>query len=69
MNNKTYDYLKWIVITVMPALAVLIAAVGNSLNWTHTEIAVTLLNAVTAFLGAILGLSSVNYRNGNGDDE
>ncbi|MBL1223742.1 phage holin [Enterococcus sp. BWR-S5] len=68
MNNKTYDYLKWIVLTVLPALAVLVSSVGNSLTWEYTEITVTVLNAVTVFLGASLGLSSVNYHK-NGDDE
>jgi len=68
INNKMYDYLKWIVLTVLPAAAVLISAVGNSLNWTYTEITVTILNAVTAFLGASLGISNVNYRK-NGDDK
>lgn len=68
MNNKTYDYLKWIVLTVMPALAVLIATVGGSLKWEYTEITVTVLNAVTVFLGASLGVSSINYQK-NGDDD
>ncbi|WP_086348541.1 phage holin [Candidatus Enterococcus clewellii] len=68
MNNKTYDYLKWIVLTVMPALAVLISTVGGSLKWEYTEITVTVLNAVTVFLGASLGVSSINYQK-NGDDE
>lgn len=62
MNNKTYDYLKWIVLTVLPALAVLISTIGGSLKWEFTEITVTVLNAVTVFLGASLGVSSINYQ-------
>ena len=61
MNNKTYDYLKWMVLTVLPALAVLISTVGGSLSWDYTDITVTILNAVTVFLGASLGVSSINY--------
>lgn len=71
LKNKTYDKLKWIVLTVLPAGAVLISTVGNSLNWQYTEIIVTILNAVTVFLGASLGVSSANYHksgdDGNGD--
>lgn len=68
INNKTYDYLKWIVLTVLPALAVLVSTIGKSLNWEYTEITVTILNAVTVFLGGSLGFSSVNYHK-SGDDE
>lgn len=68
MNNKTYDYLKWIVLTVLPALAVLISTIGGSLTWEYTEITVTVLNAVTVFLGASLGVSSINYQKKEDDD-
>lgn len=68
MNNKTYDYLKWIVLVVMPSFAVLISTIGSSLAWEHTEIAVTILNAVAVFLGTSLGVSSMNYQK-NRDDE
>lgn len=68
LNNKTYNYLKWFVLTVLPALAVLVATVGNSLQWEFTEITVTILNAVTVFLGASLGLSSINYHKNGGDE-
>ncbi|WP_430597513.1 phage holin [Enterococcus sp. AZ177] len=68
MNNKTYNLLKWIVITVLPAGAVLISTVGNSLDWQYTEPTVTILNALTVFLGTSLGVSSINYhKSGDGD--
>lgn len=67
LKNKTYDKLKWGVLVVMPAAAVLISSVGSSLNWTYTELTVTILNAVTVFLGTSLGVSSANYHK-NGDD-
>lgn len=64
LKSNVYDILKWVVITVMPALAVLIATVGNSLNWQFTEITVIILNAATVFLGAVIGVSSINYQKG-----
>lgn len=67
MNNKTYDYLKWIVLTVMPALAVLVSVIGSRLGWEDTETAVVILNAVTAFLGTSLGFSSVSYHKSEED--
>ena len=67
IENKTYDKLKWGVLVIMPAVAVLISTVGNSLNWQYTDITVTILNAVTVFLGTSLGVSSINYQK-SGDD-
>lgn len=67
MNNKTYDYLKWIVLVVMPSFAVLISTIGSSLAWEHTEITVTILNAVAVFLGTSLGVSSLNYHKSEDD--
>lgn len=65
MNNKTYDILKWIVLIVMPAFAVLAGVVGNELNWVHTDTFVTIWNAVTAFFGVSLGFSNMSYKNDN----
>lgn len=61
MNNKTYDILKWIVITVLPASSVLIATIGNTLNYADTNTIVIILNAITVFLGATIGVSSTKY--------
>ncbi|WP_373710714.1 phage holin [Jeotgalibaca porci] len=62
LDNNTYDVLKWIVQIVMPALIALIGVVGATLAWEHTEIAMTLIGAVTTFLGVILGVSNSNYK-------
>lgn len=61
MKNKTYDILKWGVITVLPALSVLVATIGNTLNYADTNTVVIILNAVTVFLGTVIGVSSVKY--------
>ena len=65
MNNKTYDILKWIVLIVMPAFAVLAGVVGHELNWIHTDTFVTILNAFTAFLGVSLGFSNKSFKDEN----
>lgn len=33
MNNKTYDAIKWIVVTVLPAASVFVAALGHIYGW------------------------------------
>lgn len=62
MDNKYYDTLKWIVQVVLPALGVLIGTVGISLGWEQTDLTITILTAVTAFLGSMLGVSNHNYK-------
>lgn len=63
MSNETYDKLKYIVMIIMPALTVLVGAVGVNLSIPNTDITVTLMAAVTTFLGSVLGVSSYNYNN------
>ena len=62
LNNKTYDVLKWVVSIVLPALVTLIGVIGASIGWEHTELVMTVITAITAFLGTTLGVSSSNYK-------
>ena len=61
MNNKTYDKLKWIAMIVIPAVATLVGTIGVSVGWTQTDLAVTIITAIGAFLGTVLGVSNQNY--------
>lgn len=61
MNNKTYNILKWIVITVLPALLTCFGVIGNSLNLEYTQTVITIGTAINACLGTIIGVSSINY--------
>ena len=61
LNSNAYDIIKWIVQVVMPALIVAIGTIGGSTGWAHTELTMTILGAITTFLGASLGLSSAKY--------
>ncbi|MDR1567690.1 MAG: phage holin [Streptococcaceae bacterium] len=61
MKNETYDKLKWVAITLLPALATLVGAIGLSVKWEHVELAVFILTAFDTFLGTLLGISSVKY--------
>lgn len=62
MSNKTYDILKWIATVVLPALSTLTLTIGQI--WGVSEWTVPIgatIAAVAAFLGAILGISSIAY--------
>ena len=60
-SNKTYDTLKWIILTVAPALMTLVSALGVLYEWRQTELTVAVIGAITTFLGTITGVSSINY--------
>lgn len=61
MNNKVYDILKWIALVVLPALASLYIGLGQFWNIPYPEQISGTIMLVDAFLGAILGISSIQY--------
>ena len=67
MNDKMYNILKWIAQLVLPAAGVLYFALASIWNLPYGEQVVGTITAVDAFLGAILGISTMNY-NKNGKD-
>ena len=61
-NNKAYDILKWVSTVVLPALATLILAIGQIWNVTSWTVPIgATIAAVATFMGAILGISSIQY--------
>ncbi len=67
LNSQAYDIVKWIVQVVMPALIVAIGTIGGAIQWEHTELTMTVLGAITTFMGASLGLSSAQYYKNEAD--
>ena len=61
MNNKVYDVLKWVCLVVLPAITTLYLTLANIWGWPYAEAIGATLAAITAFLGAVLGVSSVQY--------
>lgn len=61
-SNRTYDILKWIVLVFLPALTTLVGVLGASLGWANTEVILTIMVAVTTFLGTLLGVSNIQYK-------
>lgn len=66
MNNKVYDVLKWIALVVLPALTALWLTLANIWGWPYAEAIGATMAAITTFLGAILGISSISYAKANG---
>lgn len=69
LPNKVYDILKWIAIIALPALSTFIVVISKIWNWADlgSMIAQT-ITAVAVLLGALLGVSSVNYKGGEDED-
>ena len=64
LSNSAFDVLKWIAILLLPSLATLVAVIFKIWNLPYgNEIAQT-ITALAAFLGAILGISTVQYKKG-----
>ena len=60
LPNKVYDVLKWILITFVPALLVLIETLGVIYGY-DTQVVVLTISAIATFIGALIGISNANY--------
>ena len=61
LSNKAYDILKFIAQIVLPALGTLYFALATIWGFPYGEQIVGTITAVDAFLGALLGISTVQY--------
>ena len=61
LNNKWYDLLKWIAMYFLPGLGTLYFALSSIWGLPYGEQIVGTITAVDAFLGMLLGISTVNY--------
>lgn len=69
LPSNVYDVLKWVTMVLLPGLSVLYVALANVWGFPYaTQVAATVA-AVTAFLGAVLQISSANYRADKAESE
>lgn len=61
ISNRMYDVLKWVAILFLPALAILIRTVFAIWNIPYGDQISATIIALQMFLGAILGISTLNY--------
>ena len=62
LSNKTYDILKWIAQILLPAVGTLYFALSKIWGLPFATEVVGTITAVDAFLGALLGISTANYK-------
>lgn len=64
LNDKVYDVLKWVCLVCLPALATAYTALSGIWGLPYAkEISMT-INAICACMGALLGISTAEYRKG-----
>jgi hypothetical protein len=61
MNNKVYNFLKWIAMIVLPALATLYLGLSNVWGLPYGEEVSTTITLINTFLGTVLMISTNQY--------
>lgn len=64
MSNKIYDILKFVAQIVLPALATFYVTIANIWNLPFGEQISGTIMAIDTLLGAVLMISSSNYKKG-----
>ena len=65
MSNTVYDALKFIAQIFLPAVGTLYFALAQIWGLPYAEQIVGTITAVDAFLGALLGISTMQYKKAN----
>ena len=69
LKDSVYNFLKWICLIVLPALSVLYGTLAGIWNFPFaTQIPLT-IDSIDVFLGALIGVSQINYNKEGGNDE
>lgn len=61
LTDKTYDVLKWVALILLPAIGALYFGLAGIWNFPYGEQVVGTITVIDTFLGAILGISTVQY--------
>lgn len=69
MSNRVYDILKFIAQIVLPALGALYFGLSRIWGLPYGEQIVGTITVVDTFLGALLGISTVQYNKGAGSHD
>lgn len=61
LNNKVYDVLKWVSLVFLPALGSLYFGLSQIWGLPYGEQIVGTIALIETFLGALIGISTINY--------
>lgn len=64
LKNSTYDILKWVAIVCLPALSVFVSVISKIWGWADLGSMISqTITAAAVLLGALLGVSAIQYKN------
>lgn len=64
LSNKVYDVLKYIALYMLPAMATLVLTLGGIWHVPYAEAIAGTITAIDTFIGALIGISTKSYRDG-----
>ena len=68
MSNKVYDVLKWVALVALDAVGVFYSEIATIWELPYGDAILKTCASLSLFLGALIGISSSNYKkNGNGE--
>ncbi len=67
LPDKVYDVLKWLSLVVFNAIGVLYKTLAGVWNLPYGEEVMTTCAAVALFIGALIGVSTAEYRKAKGE--
>lgn len=65
LNDKTYNVLKWLSLVFLPAFGTLYFTLAGIWGLPYGEQIVGTVVGIETFIGAILGISTINYNKTN----
>ena len=66
LKDSVYDILKWVTLVCLPALGTAYVALSGVWGFPYAEEVSKTVMAVCTLLGALLGISTAEYRKGAG---
>ena len=65
-SDTVFDWLKWIAIVCLPALSTFVVVISRIWGWADLgSLIAQTITAVAVLLGALLGISSIQYKKGS----
>ena len=61
LNDKTYDWLKWICCILLPAIGTFYVAMAGTWGLPYADEVSKTTQALALFIGALIGISSAQY--------
>ncbi len=69
LPDKIYNILKWVALICLPAIATFWGVIGKVWDLPYTAEIVTTITAVATLVGALIGLSTLQYNKQKEDDD